>query len=88
MFPAHAVEIEDEERVDTITDADPPEVEFSDVELLLSEHTAGGLDGGSAEAFLETEVAEVLEGEAGRAVSPSEDEKVHCCQGCEEKFPN
>ena len=46
--------------MDTITDVEPPEVEFSDVELLLSEHTSGGFDGATTEAFLETEVAEVL----------------------------
>ena len=60
VFPAHVVEPTEEENVEHLLDADLPEAEFSDVELLLSEHVSGGCDGSSSEAFLESEVAEVL----------------------------
>ena len=53
------MEKEGEDQLEAPPDGEPPEAEFSDVELLLSEHTAG-MDSATFEAFLETEVAEVL----------------------------
>ena len=59
---AHVVEEDSGLDLDE-SEAPTLEAEFPDVELLLSEHHCHGLDeiNGSSDAFLETDVAEVLQ---------------------------